>query len=214
MQLKRICFAKVCSYLAFSCLLILLVSCAGPKARNASCLLAIERLPGKSIYALTYRCKDMVRCVNTLRHAGKTAAFQALQEYTLSDQAFRDPLQEEKLIYVCNILFVNPEGWSRLGGEPETDETIAKSFPLFPVAMSDGVPFILIEGYVIGGFTGISGTGQVRKCFGLQTIDHDLSTTGFKKAAEDLVESGSFQRLYKNPRDRERMAEEILHQAD
>src|SRR5215469_15800166 len=108
--------------LVLLCLLIMLPSCAGPVTRNGNCLLAIDQLPGNSIYALTYRCNDMVQCVNTLRHAGKIESLQALQEYTRNHPRGNYPLQDEKLIDLCNILFINPEGWARLGGEPETVE--------------------------------------------------------------------------------------------
>lgn len=200
--------------LASLCLFFTIVSCAGPKTQTSNCLVVLERLPGNSIYAFTYRCKDMVSCVNTLRQAGKVRALQALHQQILNNSQNYDPLQDKKLIYVCQILFVNLEGWSPLGGEPKTDERIAKSFPLFPIAMSDGVPFLLIDGRVINGVPSVSGAGQVRKCEGLQIIDHDLPTTGFKKAAQDLIQSELFQKLYKDPREKDRMAQEILNQAD
>jgi hypothetical protein len=171
-------------------------------------------LPGNSVYAFTYRCKDMVPCVNTLRRAGKIGALQAMQQYVQIHKQSGNPLQEQMLIYVCQILFINPEGWAQLGGDPETDESIAKSFPIFPIAMSDGVPFLLIEGHVIDGVPATSATEQLRKCEDLQVIGRDLPTKDFKKAAQDLIHTELFQNLYKNPHDRDRMAQEILNQAD
>ena len=199
----------ICCYLLFAC-----VSCTTPKTQNSNCLRAIERLPGNSIYAPTYRCKDMVQCINTLQEAGKCIALQALQQQELNNSVNGDPLQDQKLIYLCHLLFVNSNGWAQLGGEPKTDKRVAKSFPSFPIAISDGVPFLLIDGRIIDGLPSVSGAGEVRKCSGLQTIDHGLPVRGFKNAARDLIQSESFQRLYLDPRDTSRMAEEIWNQAN
>lgn len=157
----------------------------------------------------------MINCVNTLRHAGKSAAIQGLERYNQLHPEDVGPL-DRKLIHVCRLLFVAPDGWPHLNlgrPVPETDSKIANRFPLFPIAISDGVPFMLVNGNQMYGLPSTTCAYDVQKCRDFQLIDHYYPTTGFEKAAQDLIQSELFQNLYKDPKDKEQMAQEILNQA-
>jgi hypothetical protein len=142
-------------------------------------------------------------------------AIQALERYNQLHPEGVGPL-DRKLIYLSRLLFVAPDGWPHLNlgrPVPETDNTIANQFPLFPVAISDGVPFVLVNGSQMAGVPSTTGAYDVQKCKDFQLIDHDYPTKGFEKAAQDLIQSELFQKLYKDPKDKEQMAQEILNQA-
>lgn len=204
-----------CSSLLLS-LFVLGCSCVTKTGQIEKCVSAIDGIPERTYSGAYYRCSDVVNCVNTLRHAGKPVAIQALERYNEMHPDVVEPHQNEKLIFVCRLLFTAPNGWPTLNlgrPVPETDNRIADRFPLFPIAISDGVPFMLVNGNQMYGLPSTTGAYDVRKCRDFQLIDHDYPTKGFEKAAQDLIQSGLFQNLYKDPKDREQMAQEILSQA-
>ncbi|HEY5043924.1 MAG TPA: hypothetical protein VIK53_18275 [Verrucomicrobiae bacterium] len=206
-----------CPLLGAFVLLCFCNSCATQENKKAACLTAVENLPRGSVYGITYHCKDMVKCVNTLQQAGKSSALLALKEYVRKHAMPMEPLQDKKLMYVCRLLFINPKGWQQLGigaTVPETDDSIAKQFPLFPVAISDGTPFMLIDGHHIEGIGSESGARDVSQCEGFSIINAGLPTQGYKKAAQDLIQSELFQKLYKDPMAKDLMTQEILNQAE
>jgi hypothetical protein len=192
-------------------------SCATQPAQKEKCLKALEDLPNGSYWAMSYRCKDMVKCVNTLRHAGKPQALAALTEYTQKHRFTIEPQTDRKLQWVCRLLFINPEGWPQLGigaTEAETNDSIARQYPFFPIAISDRVPFILSNGYPINGLSDQHGYSDVALCRSFSMVAADLPTVGYARAAKKLVQSELFQRLYKDPIEKEIMLEEILNQAE
>ena len=102
-------------------------SCATNHPGKEECVKALEQLPNYCSYAWWYRCSDMVKCVNTLRHAGKPQALAALTEY--AQKHHDEPQTDGKLHWVCRLLFINPNGWRKLGGfgshDPQTfDENV------------------------------------------------------------------------------------------
>jgi len=195
--------------------LIVCCSCVTKTGRFEKCVSAIGKLPDRIYSGSFYRCRDMINCVNTLRHAGKSAAIQALERYDQLHPEDVGPL-DRKLIYVCRLLFVGTNAWPHLNlgrPVPETDYIIDNRFPLFPIALSDGVPFMLVNGSQMYGMPSTTGAYDVRKCRDFQLIDHDYPTKGFERAAQDLIQSELFQKLYKDPLDKEQMTQEILNQA-
>lgn len=191
-------------------------SCITETGRLTKCISAIDNLPGRAHSGNYYRCSAMVSCLNTLRHAGKPMAIQALERYNELHPEVVEPHQNKKLIFVCRLLFTAPNGWPHLNlgrPVPETDNAIANRYPLFPIAISDGVPFMLVNGSQMYGMPSTTGAYDVQKCRDFQLIDHDYPSKGFEKAAQDLIQSELFQNLYKDPNDKEQMAKEILNQA-
>jgi hypothetical protein len=114
------------------------------------------------------------------------------------------------------LLVVNPEGWKfpRLGHpEPEIDWHIGEQLPQFPMAVSNGVPFLLIRGYSTAGFTSDTPEKTIELCEGFPLLSADLSETGYEKAAQDLIKSEMFQKLYTTPNGRKGAADMLLVQA-
>jgi len=115
---------------------------------------------------------------------------------------------------VCRLLFANPNGWPapRLGvPEPTIDETVAKQWPLFPIAVSQRVPFLLLAGYRLGG-RGEAAGPTLGVCEDLNLIGQDYSTSGYEDAAFALVKSTRFRKLYRAA-DRQDMEKMIILQA-
>jgi hypothetical protein len=159
----------------------------------------------------------MVQCVNGLRRLGKEKALATLREDLRLNGISGNPFVEEKLHLICRLLFVNPDGWKspRLGQpSPDIEWNVAEKFPFFPIALSDGVPFLLINGYESSGFTSDTGAACVNLCEHFSIITNDLPQKGYKKAAQDLIKSEPFKQLYINPEDREQMAKSIMCQAE
>src|SRR5437870_3597744 len=94
----------------------------------------------------SYRCGEMVRAVNSLRHLGKEDALAVLRNHLRQNDGYTSPDQYWKLHLVCRLAFVNPQGWKfpRLGQpNPEIDWEVGKQLPHFPMALTNGVPFLL-----------------------------------------------------------------------
>jgi hypothetical protein len=121
----------------------------------------------------------------------------------------------EKVLVICRLLFVNPNGWEPpiLGRpRPAINETIAKTFPLFPVALSDGTPFLLIDTYELDGLPEPA-TRCLKLCEGFELVKEDYPADGHEKAARALTQMDSFRQLYEEE-DRQQATEMILNQAN
>jgi hypothetical protein len=167
----------------------------------------------------------MVQVVNHLRKLGKERSLAVLREYLLTKATNKevfDSEANEKVLFICRLLFVNPKGWQPPGlgsPGPNFNAQVAKHFRLFPIAISNGVPFLLIRGYELGG-NPEHATDCVQHCEGLSLIEKDYPLAGYEKAARDLIQTDSFYQLYEplyepfykadSPR---AMAEMILRQA-
>ena len=161
-----------------------------------------------SISGHNWLCADMVDVVNYLRKLGKDKSLAVLRQYLTNGG------DGDKILVICRLLFVNPKGWNPpILGEPvpAIDQASAKQFPLFPIGLSDGLPFLLIRGYRLEG-KAESGIECLKLCQSLSLVKQDYPSTGYEKAARALVQSDSFRQLY-DEADREEMADMILQQA-
>jgi hypothetical protein len=161
-----------------------------------------------SVHASTYKCGKMVWVVNYLRRLGKEKSLTALRKYLASGG------EHNKVIVICRLLFANPKGWAtpKLGQPvPEINASGVRQMPMFPLALSNRVPFLLVEGYDIIGVPE-SALLSLQLCEGLALVTEDYPITGHEKAARDLVNKASFLQLYE-PQQRREMAEIILRQA-
>ncbi len=155
----------------------------------------------------TYRCRDMVEVVNHLRRLGKDKALTVLREYLEISG------EDDRVLVICRLLFVNPKGWNPPGlGEPSPpiNWKVAKEFPLFPIALSDRVPFLLV-GYQLGGMPEWAGR-CLKLCEGLSLVEHDYPLSGYEKAARALIQTAAFRQLYQKYSP-EILEERILAQA-
>jgi hypothetical protein len=193
----------VCFSFALSC------SETTPRRQNAVLPTGVAMLrTTPAIDGYIYRCSEMVQVVNYLRQLGKDKSLALLREYLKSD------LENAKVLIICRLLFVNPKGWAppRLGAPvPVVCEVDAQNFPLFPIALSDKVPFLLVNGYRLGG-VGEPASECLELCEGFSIIQSDYPLMGYEKAAKALAHNESFRKLYKE-KDLPQMVEMILHQA-
>jgi hypothetical protein len=177
----------------------------------------LRALPANCIWGYAYRCKDMVVCVNALKRIGKNRTLSAMKEYAAQVGDGRDPMDGEKLLLVCRILFINEKGWQTpaLGQPvPANDWKYAEQYPLFPIAISEGVPFLLINGYRSGGMSrDMTPDACIQDCEKLSIRSQLIPEGNYKKAAEELINSKYFQQLYVDPKWKEIMTAEIRAQA-
>ena len=103
--------------------------------------------------AQAYSCQAMVSAVNGLRHLGKDEALKVLREYysvKFNDHSTPES-REMTIICVCRLLFTPPEnGWKipwidykYMMDSPGYALDAKLKFSLYPMALSDGVPFQL-----------------------------------------------------------------------
>jgi hypothetical protein len=154
----------------------------------------------------------MIRVVNHLRHLGKDKALLVLSNYVQEI----GPVTPENVVLVCRVLFVNTNGWTIwVPGSPRNavNTNAIGKFPLFPIALSQGVPFQLVEGYNRSGFFGNPPAACVAYCEGLQMISTDLTNANYEGAAQSLIRSKEFRELYKVPSDEAWITFMILRQA-
>ena len=150
----------------------------------------------------------MVQVVNHLRQLGKEKSLAVLKDYLATSR------EDGKVLIICRLLFVNPNGWDHPGlGDPvpAINPTVAKQFPLFPIAVSDRVPFLLLRGYRLEG-RGESAMPCLKLCEGLALVKEDYRLDEYEKSARALIQMEPFDKLYKM-RDRQQMADMILGQA-
>ena len=198
------------------CLLIggLLLASSSAPALDTNAIALLSKAP--AIRGQTYSCGDMVRAVNSLRHLGKEGALAVLKNHLRQNDQDASPQQHWKLHLVCRLLFVNPEGWKypRLGQPfPDVDWAVAERLPQFPMILSQGVPFLLLRGYGMGGYTSDTGEKCVELCEKFPLISADLPEKGFQEAAQELIKNETFQKLYSTPEGRKEATEMILAQA-
>ncbi len=79
--------------------------------------------------------------------------------------------------------------------------------------LSHRVPFLLVGGYNAGGYSGDTPEKCVQLCEKFSIIKDDLPEEGFEKAAQDLIQSEIFQKLYLTADGRNEAAQMILAQA-
>ena len=141
--------------------------------------------------------EQMVRVTNTLRQLGKKQAIDVLARY-LRDHASYEGQFTTAII--CRLLFVPPPGgWERaLFGAPfpAVDmNTVFDQFPLFPLAMSHGVPFLVTAGFSFQGMS-TQGVRTLQKCLDLDLISKDLPNGDIEKATDDLFKTPAFLATY------------------
>ena len=164
------------------------------------------------ISASLYRADYLIRAVNHLRKLGREEALRALKNYAKQTEH----QENEKIFLICRCLFKNPRGWKQpILGRPSplivSDNT--RKFPLFPLAIKNGVPFLIVEGYELQGSPELV-DGCMQLCGHLPLISEDMPETNLKEAAQRLVTSKEFKELYAKPDYAENMAKLVILQAE
>lgn len=158
-----------------------------------------------------YRCDDMAIVVNYLRERGKDEAVQLIREYNNKTHG----LYNNELILVCRCLFVKPNGWEpvRFGKVvPPVNESVLKYFSHFPIAFSNGIPFLIIRGYRLHG----RGEGlfqYLETCEKLPIRETEIPRANYQEAALKLIGTKNFHELFMNSEEEKDLADLILKQA-
>jgi len=163
-----------------------------------------------------YKCDDMVRVVNILRHFGKEKSIDIMKNYISNFKSPND-VQAEKVLFICRLLFVNPNGWAppRLGmTSPRVNFDIAKKYSTFPIILSDGVPFLVLKGYESDGFSSDTPEKCLNLCEKLSLIPNDFPQRQYKEAAQKLIDDEMFKQLFISNQDFLECSEMILRQAN
>jgi hypothetical protein len=96
-----------------------------------------------------YRCDPYIRAAVRLQSLGREAALKALKELV------REEGEGKRAIILCRMLFAKrPGGEFRrplLGGAVFLGGTSYSDWPLEPIEVVDGVPFLIVKGYILLG---------------------------------------------------------------
>jgi hypothetical protein len=184
----------------FPVLLCALLSFCAPAFAQSLVIPFLTNTATGSLTSTFYRCDEMVQSINRLRHLGKAQAIEVLK----SDiQQHGDDM---KIMCICRLLFVNTNGWKPVEGADFYREmvhtNILGQFPLFPMALSEGVPFFIFRGFDVDGRLAEEGADDLQLCEAFPMIPADLPEFNYhdyQKAALKLIRSEPFLKLYKVP---------------
>jgi hypothetical protein len=214
--MRRFWVGPACFLTAFAYLCVGDASSTSPTTARASRDLSKDKVIGMLERLQTqghvFSSQGMVEIVNELRHLGKDKALEALGEYyaVQSDVAGAHEMRELNVVCVCRVLFVPPNGiWQELWFDspgmnnldgPGYNPAGRRGFPMYPMALSEGFPFLLITGWERpNGRSGPipdEGKRHLQICSTLSMISKDLPTSGFDTAAQKLVDSNAFKGLF------------------
>lgn len=97
-----------------------------------------------------YKVDPYIAVAVRLQTAGKEKAVETLRK------AAEDGWPDYHVIILCRMLFTaKPKGEFRrpaIGGPCTLGGTNSKDWPLEPIELVDGVPFLVVTGYIVGGF--------------------------------------------------------------
>jgi hypothetical protein len=112
--------------------------------------LHLDQLPG--IQSGEYRADPYLAAALALQTVGEAKASQILRK--LCRQA-RGPDDEDAVFILCRMLFTARPGKEfrrpLIGAPSLLGGTIPKGWPLEPIELVDGVPFLIVRGYMLGG---------------------------------------------------------------
>lgn len=108
-----------------------------------------KEVPDDTENIYTFRSVRYLRTANALQKLDETARADALRRIAWDDRDFL------RVIILCRMLFTAPEGEvfkrPELGGPGGLGATNADDWPLEPIAVVDGVPFMVIACYAGAG---------------------------------------------------------------
>jgi hypothetical protein len=97
-----------------------------------------------------YRCDPYIRAAVRLQRLGREAAIDALGELSREEG-----VEGHRAIILCRMLFTKKAGGEfrrpLLGAAAFLDGTDYPDWPLEPIEVVDGVPFLIVRSYTLGG---------------------------------------------------------------
>jgi hypothetical protein len=110
-------------------------------------LIDLLALPAKSV---DYKVDPYLRVAESLQKMGEVKACKRLQEL-----AARDEWPYTRTVILCRMLFKAKKGAgfrrAEVGGPFLVGGTNITDWPLEPIALVEGIPFLIAEGYILGG---------------------------------------------------------------
>jgi hypothetical protein len=98
-----------------------------------------------------FKALPYLRAAEALQAAGKDKAFELLRELATKD----DDWPHTRTVVLCRMLFKAKEGSefrrARMGGPTLISGTEIRDWPLEPIAVVEGVPFLLARAYLLAG---------------------------------------------------------------
>jgi hypothetical protein len=180
---------------------------------------AIHRSPSAQ-GGLGFDPLPLIRAVNALQPLGKEKALKALRAYcTLARklsyaEVRKYSVDEYRILPIVQILFESPSGHMpefALGG-PDVPSPGKDLWPLFPLAVVQDVPFMVVSGYFLAGRPQ-DAEDHLRLDLGpLRSSPLSPRATALE-AADELTESGAWKALKLQPGEVGRKRWQIRHQA-
>jgi hypothetical protein len=128
---------------------IALYPSAKPASAGGSAPVLLKDLPEFAIKPDNYRADPYLAAASKIQSAGKDRARQLLAELA------KDPEHGEKVIVLCRMLFTTRAGAEfrrpLIGAAHFLGKTDYAAWPLEPIELVDGVPFLITRGYSLGG---------------------------------------------------------------
>jgi len=164
-----------------------------------------------SLDGYDYHCSDMIHTVNAMRAIGKGRALNAMREYL----ALKGEPGQQRIVLICLLLFADTNRvlhMTALGDpSPKLDLEIADKYPVFPLVIHDGVPFLAVQGYMLGGLINLHRV--LNECERLDIIKRDIENGDPTRAAKRLIKEPQWRRLFLNSDDWEDMNNIVIAQA-
>lgn len=158
----------------------------------------------------SFRSNDFAVEVNRLRGLGRD---RALAE--LSSRSNKSLLNGEQVLYLVLFVFDIPSASKSFAlGEPQPSirKGEAEKWGLFPFALVDGHPILLVRGFRMGG-RGTSVEEVIKNCRSLQVATGRLKESVGEAHLKKFFAEKRFQELYENDEDRKSMEILILKQS-
>ena len=164
---------------------------------------------------LRFDPRSLIRAVNLLHGLGKERALQALRAY---DQLSRDlsrgdrskyHVDEYRILPIVQILFEQPKPF-RLG-ESDMDAPGKFHWPLFPLALVEEVPFMVVSGYSLEG-RGERPADRLQDGLTMRAEPLAPRRTALE-AADELIQSPAWKALRLQPGNVGRKTWQIRYQA-
>lgn len=135
---------KIRASLFLAALTITLGGCANHKPETQ---ISLSELP--SIWTGHFKVSPYLQAAVALQSLGHTAALERLHALAQSRDA------DARVIILCRMLFTPRAGSDfrrpRIGAARFFDGTDYSDWPLEPIELVDGVPFLITRGYMLGG---------------------------------------------------------------
>jgi hypothetical protein len=178
-------------------------------------VLAIHRSPSAQ-RGLDFDPVRLIRAVNALQPLGKERALKALREYVrlaeglAFEDCFKYQIDGYRVLPIARLLFENPPPF--VLGAGDVPPPAGREWPLFPMALVQDVPFMLVSGYMLAG-KAQSAQEYLRLLQGSIREAPLSPRASALEAADDLTQSDAWKALHLGPGNEGRKRWQVRGQA-